>query len=97
MNNLRTFKGCYDQEGAHTWLRDIEKIFRVIACTEAHKVQFGMHMLTEEADDWWDNTCQRLEVAGNEITWDVFKAEFMERYFLEDVCGMKEIKFLELK
>lgn len=64
---------------------------------EAQKVQFGTHMLTEEDDDWWGNTRQRLEVAGNEITWVVFKGEFLERYFPEDVCGKKEIEFLELK
>lgn len=34
---------------------------------------------------------------GNEITWVVFKGEFMEWYFPEDVCGKKEIEFLELK
>lgn len=68
-----------------------------MACTEAQKVQFGLHMLTTEADDWWSNTLQRLEATGSEITWVVFKGEFLEQYFLEDVCGKKDIKFLELK
>lgn len=60
-------------------------------------MQFGTHMLAEEAGDGWGNTRQRLEVAGNEITWDVFKGEFLEWYFLEDVHSKKEIEFMELK
>ncbi|XP_050908648.1 uncharacterized protein LOC127122339 [Lathyrus oleraceus] len=54
-------------------------------------------MLTEEVDDWWGNTRQRLEVAGNDITWVVLKGEFLERYFPKDVHGKKEFEFLELK
>lgn len=68
-----------------------------MACTEAHKVQFGTYMLAKETDDWWNNTHQRLEVAGDEISWAIFKGEFLKRYFPEDVYGKKEIEFLELK
>ncbi|XP_058783575.1 uncharacterized protein LOC131658280 [Vicia villosa] len=38
-----------------------------------------------------------LEVAGVTITCDVFRREFLRRYFPEDVRGRKEIEFLELK
>lgn len=54
-NNPPMFKGMYDMEGAHAWLKEIEKNFRVMAYTEEHKVLFGTHMLSEEAEDWWDN------------------------------------------
>lgn len=66
-------------------------------CTDAQKVQYGTHMFSEEAEDWWDNNCQRLEIDGTEITWVVLRAKFLERYFLEDVRGKKEIEFLEIK
>ncbi|XP_050877262.1 uncharacterized protein LOC127081016 [Lathyrus oleraceus] len=68
-----------------------------MACTEAQKVQFGTHMLSGEAEDWWDNTRQILEAIGTKITWVVFRKEFLENYFPEDVRGKKEIEFLELK
>ena len=54
-------------------------------------------MLTVEADDWWLKTCQRLEAAGENVTWAVFRREFPRKYFPEDVRGKKEIEFLELK
>ncbi|XP_050920485.1 uncharacterized protein LOC127138128 [Lathyrus oleraceus] len=96
-DNPLKFKGRYDPEGALAWLKEIEKIFRVMACIEEHKALFGTHMLSEESEDWWDNTHQRLEVNGTEVAWVVFRERFLEKYFPEDVRSKKEIEFLELK
>lgn len=63
-NNSPTFKGSYDPEGTQVWLVKIEKIFLVMACTKVQKVQFSTHMLSEEAEDWWDNTRRRLKFIG---------------------------------
>ena len=95
--NPPTFKGKYDPDGALDWLKEIERIFRVMDCTPAQKVRYGTHMLAVEADDWWLETCHRLEVAGENVTWVVFRREFMRKYFPGDVRGKKEIKFLEPK
>src|ERR1051325_10921543 len=92
-----TFQGKYDPEGALTWLKEIERIFLVMDCTPVQKIRYGTHKLSDEADDWWVDTCQRLEVVGEEVTWGVFRREFMRKYYPEDVRGKKEIKFLELK
>lgn len=54
-------------------------------------------MLFEEAEDWWDNSRQRMELACIQITWVVFRTGFLEMYFLEDLHGKKEVEFLELK
>lgn len=68
-----------------------------MACTEVQKIQFDTQMLLEEAEDWWDNARQILEVVATEIAWVVFRAGFLEKYFPEDVHSKKEIEFLELK
>lgn len=62
-NNPSTFKGRYHLYGAQAWLKDIEKIFRGMVCTEEENVQFGTPMLAKETDDWWDNTRQKLKDA----------------------------------
>ncbi|XP_058725879.1 uncharacterized protein LOC131597186 [Vicia villosa] len=54
-------------------------------------------MLAVEADDWWLETRQRLEIAGEELNWAVFRRDFLRKYSPEDVRGKKEIEFLELK
>jgi len=50
-NHPATFKGRYDPDGAQTWLKEVERIFRVMLCTDIQMVRFGTHMLAEEADD----------------------------------------------
>ncbi|XP_058733202.1 uncharacterized protein LOC131604804 [Vicia villosa] len=54
-------------------------------------------MLAIEDDEWRLETRYRFETADEEITWVVFRREFMRKYYLEDVWGKKEIEFLELK
>ncbi|XP_058774808.1 uncharacterized protein LOC131649080 [Vicia villosa] len=94
--NPPVFKGTHDPDGALDWLKELEPIFRVMDCTPAQKVRYGTHMLAKEADDWWLETLARLEFLGEEVTWNVFRREFLRKYYPEDVCGKKEIEFLEL-
>ena len=91
-NHPPTFKGRYDLDGAQTWLKEIERVFRVMQCTEVQKVRFGTHILAEEADDWWNSLLSILEQDGAEVTWVVFNREFLDRYFPEDVRGKKDIE-----
>uniref|UniRef100_A0A0D9SJ75 Uncharacterized protein n=2 Tax=Medicago truncatula TaxID=3880 RepID=A0A0D9SJ75_MEDTR len=37
-NHPPTFKGRYDPDGAQKWLKEVERIFRVMQCNEVHKV-----------------------------------------------------------
>ena len=59
-------------------------------------MRFGAHMLAEEADDWWVSILPTLEQGGGVVNSAVFRREFLDRYFPEDVRGKKEIEFLEL-
>ncbi|XP_058784598.1 uncharacterized protein LOC131659424 [Vicia villosa] len=94
--NSPVFKGTHDPDGALDWLKELEQIFHVMDCTPAQKVRYGTHMLAKEADDWWLETLARLEFSGEEVTWNVFRREFLRKYYPEDVRGKKEIEFLEL-
>jgi len=96
-NHPPTFKGRYDPDGAQTLLKEVERIFRVMECTDIQMGGFGTHMLVDEADDWWVSVQPVLENGGAAVTWVVFRREFLNRYFPEDVHGKKVIEFLELK
>ncbi|XP_050876049.1 uncharacterized protein LOC127079713 [Lathyrus oleraceus] len=87
-NNPLTFEGAHEPDKAQEWLKAIEKIFRVMSCSDAQKVQFCTHM---EAEDWWHNIVQRFDEDGIEVTWSLFRDAFLEKYFPEDVRGKKEI------
>ena len=43
--NPHMFKGKYDPDEALDWLKEIERIFRVMDCTPTQKVCYGTHML----------------------------------------------------
>ena len=45
----------------------------------------------------WVSVLPILENGGGVVTWAVFRREFLNKYFPEDVRGKKEIEFLELK
>lgn len=40
---------------------------------------------------------QKMEADGTEITWIVFRTEFLEKYFSVNVYNKKKIDFLKLK
>ncbi|XP_058741077.1 uncharacterized protein LOC131613423 [Vicia villosa] len=67
-NKPPIFEGEHEPDRAQAWLKAIEKIFRVMNCTDVHKVQFGTHMQEKESEDWWSNTVQRFDEEGMEIT-----------------------------
>ena len=48
--NPPSFNGGYNPDGAQNWIREIEKIFQVMAYLEGQKVAFGTHTLVEEAE-----------------------------------------------
>ncbi|XP_058741157.1 uncharacterized protein LOC131613511 [Vicia villosa] len=95
--NPHVFKVTHDSDGALTCLKEIERIFRVMDFTPDQKVRYGTRMLAVETENWWIETCRRLEASGEEISWVVFRMEFLRKYFPKDVSGKKEIEFLELR
>jgi len=67
-----------------------------MTCADANKVTFATFMLIEEAENWWRFTKQQLEDEGRQITWEVFKQNFLEKYFPEDLRRRKEVEFFNL-
>ena len=51
-------------------------------------------MIAVKDDDWWLETCQKLEVAGEKVTWVVFRREFLRKYSPEDVMVRKKLSSL---
>lgn len=96
-NKPPVFLGTHNPDGAQEWLMKIEKIFRLMTCSDEQKVVLATHMLEKEAEDWWNNTSQRFVEDETVVTWLVFKEAFLEKYFPEYERGKKEIEFQELK
>lgn len=96
-NNPSKFNGEYDLDKAEVWIQEMEKIFEAMMCPMEQRVTYATFMLVREAEYWWRATRQLLEAEGREITWEVFRGRFLEKYFPTDVRHAKEMEFLQLK
>ncbi|MQL93155.1 hypothetical protein Taro_025794 [Colocasia esculenta] len=68
-----SFKGESDPLHAESWMREIEKFFRAIRCTEDDKITLSTYMLQERADVWWSSLLHtRFEDGAVEVGWDEF-------------------------
>jgi hypothetical protein len=76
-----SFQGNYNPNGAERWMQEVENVLRGISCPEDHKVYMAAFMLTGEAEQWWGNVRERLERRGVEITWGLFRYEFLVKYY----------------
>ncbi|CAJ2646034.1 unnamed protein product [Trifolium pratense] len=66
-------------------------------CTEESKLTLGTYVLREEANKWWKNAKLRMGAGGVVITWEMFKGEFLRKYFPADIRNKKVVEFMELK
>jgi len=67
-NNLPTFKGRFNPEGAQTWVQGMERIFCAMVTSDYQKVRLATHMLAKEAEFWWTNAKGRLETGEEVVT-----------------------------
>jgi hypothetical protein len=96
-NNPQAFIGGYDPEGAQKWLEAMERIFDAMRCSETQKVTLATYMLHEDASYWWKNASQRMRFGNTVVTWEMFKREFLVKYFPADMRNRKVVEFMELK
>ena len=53
-------------------------------------------MLEADAEFWWNGIKRLLEESQVEITLDIFKEAFYQKYFLVSVQNAKELEFMQL-
>ena len=56
-----TFRGEYNPTAAKNWLMKIERIFKVMICTNDHNDTYGTYKLVDEAEHWWRGACALLQ------------------------------------
>ncbi|XP_004514096.1 uncharacterized protein [Cicer arietinum] len=90
------FKGEYDPDKADIWLQEIEKIFDILHCPDKMKVEYVAYLLIGEAEYWWQGARQITEGNHEDMTWEVFKRRFLDKYFPKSARAGKEDQFLRL-
>ncbi|KAL5779261.1 hypothetical protein ACOSQ2_009998 [Xanthoceras sorbifolium] len=75
-----SFEGSTNPLDAEEWLRELDKVFSFMNCTENQKVACAVFMLKGDAGHWWEMT-NRL---------------FNQKYFPEELRNEKELEFIQL-
>ena len=74
----KPYEGSGDPEAAWLWLDIVNKIYRVMGCTNYQRVLFLGFLMEGRAKDWWD-VVERRYLDG--MSWDQFQQEFTDRFF----------------
>ena len=78
-------------------MKAIEKVFFVVDCIDCQKVAFATYMLKANVEFQWNGIRWLLEESQTEITWDVFRNTFFQKYFPPSVRNAKELEFMQLR
>ncbi|XP_028052840.1 uncharacterized protein LOC114257278 [Camellia sinensis] len=57
-----TFIGSPNPLVVEAWVRDMEKIFRTLPCTERQKVTFATFTFKDDAQEWWLITLEKEDI-----------------------------------
>ena len=79
--NPPSFRGAFDPNKVKEWIKAMEKVFSVLACTDHQKVAFATYMLETDAKFWWDGVKWLLQESQIDISWEIFKDAFYQKYF----------------
>ncbi|XP_028104879.1 uncharacterized protein LOC114303902 [Camellia sinensis] len=78
---------------AEAWVRDMEKIFRALPCTERQKVTFATFTFKDDAQELWLLTLENEDI----VTRARFLEAFYEKYFLDSLREQKTSEFIQIR
>jgi len=93
-HKLSKFVGKSSPDEADAWLKECEKICRVIDCTDAQRLSFVSFLLVADAEYWWTGMQQLMQTRGEEVTWTSLRERFLEKYFPASARHEREAEFL---
>ena len=72
---------AFDLDKIEEWVKAMEKVFSILAYTDHQKVAFVTYMLKADAEFWWNGMKRLLEESQTNVSWEVFKGTFYQKYF----------------
>ncbi|XP_030532081.2 uncharacterized protein LOC115742106 [Rhodamnia argentea] len=84
-------------EEAEQWIEEMEKIFRLLNCTDVDKMTLAEYRTDGNVMYWWQAMKDTVFLAGIVIVWENFVTTFYEKYFSRCARDRKSTEFVELK
>ncbi|XP_073041950.1 uncharacterized protein [Primulina eburnea] len=79
-NRVPTFDGNPDPEVSHNWLKNVETQLHLLEIPEELRVEVVTPFLEDRARKCWETVSPSLAEV-EEITWQIFKREFLKQYY----------------
>ncbi|XP_075473995.1 uncharacterized protein LOC142505057 [Primulina tabacum] len=79
-NRVPTFDGNLDPEVSHNWLKNVETQLHLLEIPEELKVEVVTPFLEYWARKWWETVSPSLTEI-EQITWQIFRREFLKQYY----------------
>ncbi|XP_073024303.1 uncharacterized protein [Primulina eburnea] len=79
-NRVPTFDGNPDPQVSHNWLKNVETQLQLLEIPEELKVEVVTPFLEDRARKWWETVSLPLAEV-EDITWPIFKREFLKQYY----------------
>jgi len=74
------FNGDGESQEAKRRIKQMEKIFRMVECTEEEKVVFATNQFRGAAEDWWESAQRRMMASNMEMNFENFKQVMLDKY-----------------
>ena len=78
------FFGAPDGAAAEAWLENMEMCFALCDYTSNMKVRMAVFQLKGSALLWWKTLLPQLNMAVEDVSWELFEERFRERYLSDE-------------
>ncbi|XP_048128413.1 uncharacterized protein LOC125312839 [Rhodamnia argentea] len=86
-----------DPEASTCWIKELEKIFAPLRCTEEDKVTLAVYRLRGNANTWWEASRGRIFPEGTVLVWNAFVEAFNGKCFSDCAGEQKMNEFMRLR
>ncbi|XP_073270428.1 uncharacterized protein [Primulina huaijiensis] len=90
------FFGNEGSDRAEGWLKHMEFLFNTVHYDSDRRLSMAVLQLRDRAQRWWEATTNVLQQTGSQVTWEVFRAKFLQEYAPPSYYSARESEFYRL-
>ena len=88
--NPPTFYGSKVDEDPQEFIDEVYKILYAMGVSSSEKAELATYQLKDVAQTWYVQWRDNKQLKGGSVTWDIFKKDFVDRFFPMEMKEEKE-------
>ena len=94
--NPPTLYGSKVDEDSQEFLDEVYKVLYAMGVTSSEKDELTSYQLKDVAQTWYLYCRDNRTLKGGPVTWEIFKAAFLDRFFPREMREEKVTEFINL-